>query len=130
MPQVIQRYSDINLAFVIHPIKHDISQLIGSEAVIASIKNLILTNHWERKFHPEIGSGVTALLFNNIGPITSIHIERAIREVLSNFEPRVTISSVVVNVSADNNGFDATITFFVNNITTPLVVNMFLELLR
>ncbi len=115
---------------MVHPIKKDIAKLVDAEAVKASIRNLILTNHFERPFHPEIGSGVTALLFNNINPLTSSHIERAIREVISNFEPRATVLDVSVDVSPDNNGYEATITFSINNVTTPITINVFLELLR
>ena len=40
-------------------------------AVVNSIKNLILTNYYERPFQPEIGSNVRRLLFENVDAILS-----------------------------------------------------------
>ena len=57
-----------------------------------SIRNLLLTNHYDRPFHPEIGSNIPALLFENHGPVTANQLQRAIEEVIQNFEPRARLS--------------------------------------
>jgi phage baseplate assembly protein W len=62
---IARSFSDLDLNFNIHPIKKDINLHKGEMAIINSIKNLVLTNHYERPFRPEIGSNVRRLLFEN-----------------------------------------------------------------
>ena len=47
-----------------------------------SVRNLILTNQFERPFHPEINSSVRDLLFENITPLNAVLLEDRIREVI------------------------------------------------
>ena len=60
--QIVRQYSDLDLNFTIHPVKKDINRNLGERAVINSVKNLILTNHYERPFQPNIGSNIRKLL--------------------------------------------------------------------
>jgi len=128
--QIIPRYSDLDLNFVIHPVKKDINILTSEMAVINSIKNLILTNHYERPFQPEIGSNVRRMLFENMDNITAITIENEIKQTIANFEPRASVSKIYVIADYENNGFKVTLNFFVINRTTPITINFFLERLR
>ena len=63
---VIRIYKDLDMTMAIHPIKKDLNRLIGEYAIINSVKNLLLTGHYERPFQPEIGSNVRRLLFENL----------------------------------------------------------------
>ena len=131
MPQTLQnRYRDLNLSFLANPVKKDISTLADADAVKQSVVNLVLTKNYERPFHPEIGCVVTQLLFENPSPITANNIRRSITDVLTNFEPRVRIQQIAVDVDPDHNGYNATITFYVLNVVTLQTVSMFLERLR
>lgn len=131
MPQNIpQRYSDLNLAFIPNPVKKDIGVLYDFDAVKASVVNLVLTKHYERPFHSEIGSNVTALLFDNITSVTALSIQRAIEDVIKNFEPRCKLQSVTVVENSQEDGYDVTITFYVLNITQLQTISFFLERLR
>ena len=94
------------------------------------MRNLILTNRYERPFHPEIDGGVTRLLFELATPSTKIEIENAIRTVIKNFEPRAEVLDVFVGGDIDKNGFDVTITFRVINHPEPVTIELFLERLR
>ena len=67
--QIVRQYSDLDLNFTIHPVKKDINRNLGERAVINSVKNLILTNHYERPFQPNIGSNIRRLLFENLEPL-------------------------------------------------------------
>jgi phage baseplate assembly protein W len=100
------------------------------EAVKRSVKNLIQTNHYERPFHPEIGSDVRALLFENMTPLTALNLERKVQEVLVNFEPRAKVTSVVAEPNVDANSYHLQISFYVVGIQTPVVVETFLQRLR
>jgi len=128
--QIIPRYSDLDLNFVIHPVKKDINILTSEMAVINSIKNLILTNHYERPFQPQIGSNVRRMLFENMDNITAITIENEIKQTIANFEPRASVSKIFVVADDANNGFKVTLNFFVINRTTPITINFFLERIR
>jgi phage baseplate assembly protein W len=131
VPQTIsQRYSDLNLSFIPNPVKKDIGVLYDFDAVKASIVNLVLTKHYERPFHSEIGSNVTALLFDNITSVTALSIQRAIQDVINNFEPRCKLQSVTVTEHSQEDGYDVTITFYVLNITPIQTISFFLERLR
>lgn len=123
-------YKDLDLDFFRKPGSKDISKKIGEEAVKRSIRNLILTNFYDRPFQPAIGSNVQKLLFENFTEITAILISSAIKEVIANFEPRVIVLGVSVIPSPDNNAFTATITFRVLNRTEPYVLDVFLERIR
>lgn len=123
-------YSDLDLDFNRKPGNKDITKKIGDEAVKRSIRNLILTNFYDRPFQPRIGSNVQKLLFENFSDITAILISNAIKEVIRNFEPRVNVLGVDVIPSPDNNAFTANITFTIRNRTEPFVIDVFLERIR
>ena len=72
---IVRDFKDLDLNFTIHPVKKDINKNIGTMAIVNSIKNLILTNHYEKPFHPEIGSNVRRLLFDNLDTVTASAIE-------------------------------------------------------
>ena len=128
--QVPERYLDIDLNFINHPIKGDISVHKDVKATINSVKNLILTNHYERLFQPEIGSNIRKMLFEPLDDITAIMVEREIREVIKNYEPRVDIHSLVVKASPDYHSLEVTMTFFMINRTEPITIRFLLERIR
>ena len=131
VPQTIRdRYRDLNLSFLPNPVKKDISTLSDTDAVKRAVVNLVLTKNYERPFHTELGCNVTALLFDNITTITAISIQRSIEDVINNFEPRVRLQKVDVNVNPDANGYDVSIYFYINNIREIQSISFFLERLR
>ena len=83
-----QVFKDINLSLARHPITGDIATLSNVEAVKRSVRNLVNTNFYERPFHPEIGSNVRSVLFEPVSPIVATVLERHVRDVIANFEPR------------------------------------------
>ena len=123
-------FKDLDLNFTIHPVKKDINTHKNEYAIANAVKNLILTNHYERPFQPEIGSNIRRLLFENVDPITGAQIEREITETIDNFEPRVQTSKVTVSPDPDNNGFKVELEFFVINNPNPITINFFLERIR
>ena len=73
-------YKDLDLDFQQNTATKDIQKMLDVESVKRSVKNLIQTNHYERPFHPEIGSDVRALLFENMTPLTALNLERKEKE--------------------------------------------------
>tara|TARA_B110000467_G_scaffold17649_1_gene15508 strand:+ start:633 stop:1046 length:414 start_codon:yes stop_codon:yes gene_type:complete len=125
-----RRWSDLDLDFQAHPVTGDIVTKSDVESVKRSIRNLILTNRYERLFQPEIDGGVNDYLFELATPLTISNIQGIIRNTISNFEERVEVIEVNVKDDIDKNGFNVTIVFRVVNTPDPVTVEIFLERLR
>lgn len=123
-------FKDLDLNFTIHPIRKDINKHTQERAVINSIKNLILTNHYERCFRPEIGSNIRRLLFENIDNIVAAQLEREVTETINNFEPRVKIIKLTATASPDENKYSMTLEFYVINNPSPITITFFLDRVR
>ena len=123
-------FKDLDLNFAIHPIRKDINKYSAEYAVINSVKNLILTNHYERPFQPEIGSNIRRFLFENVDSIIAAQIEREVQETINNFEPRVNVSSITAIPAPDESGYKIRLEFFVINNPNPITINFFLERIR
>jgi len=123
-------FSDLNLNFTKNPATKDVARLTDVEAVKRSVRNLVLTNRFERPFHPEIGSSVRELLFENISPLTAVLLKDRIAEVINNFEPRAGLVDVNVNDQPDRNEYVVTISFYVLNSPEPTDVTVYLQRLR
>ena len=116
-------YTDIDLNFTANPSTGDVAVKYDDQAIKQSIKNLVMTQFYERPFHPEIGSQVYGLLFEPMSPILKSMIETAITNTISNHEPRVTLLSVNVALNPDNNSIFISIIFRINNTTTPINID-------
>jgi len=130
IPNTTRTFKDLDLNFNIHPIRKDINLHKNEIAIINSVKNLILTNFYERPFQPEIGSNVRALLFENIDTIIASQLERAIEETILNYEPRVQISNIIAVARPDENRYAVQLEFFVINNPSPITIDFFLERIR
>lgn len=114
-------YKDIALSFERNAATKDVIVKKDVDAVKQSVRNLILTNHYERPFQPEIGSGISNLLFEPLDPITANSITRVIGEVITNFEPRAQLISVDAQPDYNGNSYEVTINFRVINVPGELV---------
>ena len=129
--RVAQKYVDLDLFFGRKSSNSDVQDLTNIKAVKRSVRNLILTNHYEKPFHPEIGSGVRDMLFENMTPVTSHILARKIEDVILNFEPRARLVGVRAEPILDRNTYEVTIEFYVVNQPTELVdLSVMLERLR
>ena len=126
-----RQYTDLDLFFGRKTTSKDINKVTDVQAVKRSIRNLVLTNHYEKPFHPEIGSGVRGMLFEPMTPITAHILTRKIEDVIKNFEPRARLMGVTALPNLDRNEYECTIEFYVVNTPTELVdLTVFLERLR
>jgi phage baseplate assembly protein W len=123
-------YSDLNLDFIKNSATDDISPLKDIEAVKQSVKNLVLTNFFERPFHPEIGGNVTAKLFEPADQFTAIDIRDEIKQVLMKYEPRVDQVQVAVYDNSDENAYIVDIAFNVVFLQIETEVSFNLQRLR
>ena len=130
MARNTRTYHDIDFNFLAHPRTKDVTTRADEEAIKQSIRNLILTRNYERPFRSYLGSQVNQLLFEPMSPLLTTMLERAISDVINNFEPRVILLGVDVAYSPENNAMYVTITFRIKNTTIPVTVNLVLERTR
>ena len=130
MARNTRTFTDLDLNFGKHPVSHDVTVVYDVQAIKGSIRNLILTSNYEKPFHPEIGSPVRSLLFEPETPLLPVLIEKAIRQTLDNFEPRVQVISVTANISPENNSVYVTIEFNIVNSSVVQAVNVILTRTR
>ena len=123
-------YSDLNLNFTKNPATNDVARLTDIEAVKRAVRNLVLTNQFERPFHPEIGTSIRDLLFETITPLNAVLLEDRIREVIVNFEPRADLTGIQVFDEIDNNQYRVIINFRVINSSEGVTITEFLQRLR
>ena len=114
-------YKDLNLNFSTNPVTQDVTTVTDVNAVKRSVRNLLLTNHYDRPFHPEIGSNIQALMFENFGPITGNQLTRTIEELIANYEPRARVETVECYPLPDTNTYDIRIYFYVENLPAELI---------
>ena len=130
-PRNVRTYSDLDLFFSAKGVSKDISKVTDIQAVKRSVRNLVLLNHYEKPFHPEIGSGVRDILFEPMTPITAHVLTRKIEDVIENFEPRAKLIGVRAQPNLDRNEYEVTVEFYVINTPTELVdLTIILERLR
>ena len=123
-------YKDLNLDFQQNSATKDIQRVEDVDAVKRSVRNLISLNHYEKPFHPEIGSNLRGMLFENITPQISHYIGKQIEMLIKNYEPRCKLVEVDNRPNLDRNGYSVSISFYVVNVPNPVQVETFLERLR
>lgn len=123
-------FVDIDLSFIKNPTTGDISLKRGENAVKGAVKNLIMTQHYERLFHSEIGSSVKNLLFENPSPAVSAMLRQEITDVIQNFEPRAEILDVDVQFDPDYHSCEVSITFRIINTLEPIKIEFTLKRVR
>ena len=128
-------YKDISLYFTKNPVTGDVTEVTDVQDIKRSVRNLVLTNRFDRPFHPEIASRVREALFENFTPVTVNLVRNAIVEVLNLYEPRVSVTDVIVAAPEytfmDQNTLPIKIYFTINNAPETLEeVNVVLERIR
>lgn len=123
-------FSDVDLSFEKHPATKDIFAKYDDNAIKNSVKNLILTRHYERPFHSEIGSNVNNMLFEIATPAVTAIARQEIIDVINNFEPRAEIIDVEVRFNTDAYEMFVRIVFRIRNTQRPITVELTLDRTR
>jgi len=112
-------YKDLNLYFTRNPVTSDVSMVTDVQDIKRAVRNIVLLNPGEKPFHPEIGTGVRGVLFENFTPPIMQAMRDRIEAVVRRYEPRVTVQSVSFNdpdfQRMDNNELRCQISFVINN---------------
>lgn len=111
VPKIISK--DFDLSFRRHPSTGKLLVKKGDDSIKQGLKNLILTDRYERPFRPEFGGDVRKRLFDNFASISSLDYGIQIETAIANYEPRAILDPYSVRVSADpdQNRLAITITF-------------------
>jgi phage baseplate assembly protein W len=121
------QFSDLSITLTPHPLTGKPTILKNANAVAGALKNLILTNKFERPYEPLYGSDIYNRLFENFDPIEQINIEQDIRAAIANYEPRVKIDDVTVIASSSSNAVEISIRFYIVNEAQPIGIRLQVE---
>ena len=114
-------YRDFSLFFTRNPVTSDVATVTDIQDIKRAVKNIVLLNPGEKPFHPEIGTGVRAALFQNFTPPLMQALRARIEFVLQKYEPRISVTVVEFgkgNTAAmmDQNELAIRINFVINNV--------------
>ena len=116
----ISRYfKDVSLSFKSHPITNDILTITNVTSINRSLRNLVLTLNGERPFNSLLGTQLSASLFEILDTRITSSIESEIRNVISNFEPRIEINTINVTPDFDQDLYDVLVDYNVIGATIP-----------
>lgn len=113
-------YKDIDLSFGVKT-SGDVYKKQHAAAVKQSVKNLIMTNFYEKPFQPFFGGNISGLLFELANDDASEEIKEVIENAIEFYEPRAKVLEIIVNASPDKNVVTVSIQFQVVN-TEELVI--------
>ena len=119
LERVSQGFKDLSMTFQANPLNADLIGLKNENAIARSVRNIVMTIPGEKPFNENFGSRISGLLFENVDNITATAISDEIRESITNYEPRVSLISVVVNPNFDNNSFDAVVKYNIIGAEAP-----------
>jgi phage baseplate assembly protein W len=120
LERVSTGFKDLSMTFQISPLNSDIISIKNESAIARSIRNLVLTQPGERFFNQGLGSDIGKSLFENIDGISASIIRDQIETTINNYEPRVTLTDVVVQPNYDNGEFNVTVQYRIIGIDVPV----------
>ena len=123
-------YSDLNLSFTKNPATKDVARLFDVQAIKRAVKNIILTNKYERPFNSDFGCNLRGFLFENITEPLLVIIKDRVAMAIEKYEPRVSVEDVVVREDIDKNGLSIMVSFLINGTEAPVSVSTFLQRVR
>jgi phage baseplate assembly protein W len=123
-------FSDLDLAFIAHPMTGNVGRKINRDAVKQSVKSLISTDYFERPFKSDIGCSIRYFLFELFTPPVKQQMERAIREVIRNYEPRASVIEVLVEDRPEFHALSISVAFMILNDPNPVILDVILERVR
>ena len=123
-------WRDLDLSLKIHPIRKDIIPLKDDAAIKNAVKNLLVSNFYERPFQNDLGANLSGLLFEPAGVITEIQIRDNIRNVLDKYEPRIKVNNIAITDLSEKNSYRITVNFLIKEYDTAENVEIVLRRLR
>ena len=117
--QISRAFKDISLSFTRHPVTNDVTVLKNEDAIKRSVVNLCRTRINDRFFNDLLGTSIEDSLFEtNLDDVASF-IEREITVLLSNYEPRIRLTSVIVESLVDSYELQIRIEYEITGLPFP-----------
>jgi len=123
-------WRDLDLSLKIHPIRKDIIPLKDDVAIKNAVRNLLVSNFFDRPFSPELGANLKGLLFEPADYITRIDIKQNVRDVLVKYEQRIELLKVNVLDLSDQNAYRVIVQFRIKEYDTEESVEIVLRRLK
>ena len=123
-------HRDLDLSLKIHPIRKDIIPLKDDAAIKNAVKNLLISNFYERPFQDDLGANLRGLLFEPAGLLTTLNIKDNIKSVIKKYEPRVAITSIKVDNMESDNSYHIAVNFNIKEFDSASGVEIILRRLR
>jgi phage baseplate assembly protein W len=122
-------YKDIDLTFANKP-SGEIFKKEDAAAVKQAVKNLMLTNYFEKPFQPRFGGNLREMLFDLADDDAEEDIEDRIKNAIGVFEPRAQALNVTAVATPERNSIRVTVEFRVINTQETVTVTTVLARLR
>jgi len=122
-------YKDIDLTFA-NKTSGEIFKKEDAAAVKQAVKNLMLTNYFEKPFQPLFGGNLREMLFDLADDDAEEDIEDRIKNAINVFEPRAQALNVIATATPDRNSIRVTVEFRVINTQETVAVTTVLARLR
>lgn len=120
-------YSDVDFIFKPSPFYSqqglcgDIARKYEGDAIKQSVKNIILTNTYERPWKPNMGCNVRELLFEDMNSpiyfLRKYEVESRIENQLIKYESRIKIEDIIIKDHPDGHLVDISITYKLKPVT-------------
>lgn len=123
-------WADLDLSLKLHPIRKDIIPLRDDLAIKNAVKNLVLTNFFERPFQPLLGANLVGLLFEPSSMFVRNAIRNGVTQVLIRNEPRIQLLNIEVKSIDDDNRYDINITYRIKEFDVVDTARVALERIR
>lgn len=122
-------YKDIDLTFAAKP-SGEIFKKTDAAAVKQAVKNLMLTNYFEKPFQPLFGANLRDMLFDLADEESEEDIEDACINAINVFEPRAEALNVKAIANPDRNSIRVIVEFRIINTEETVVISTVLARLR
>ena len=112
-------FKDVSMSFQKNPLTNDLIVQKDANAIAQSVKNLVLTDPGERFFNPDLGTGISQSLFENIDVISASQIQVYVENTIRNYEPRVRLQEVVILPNYNDGLFNVTVKYEIVGVDIP-----------
>jgi len=122
---------DLDINFKPHPVTGDLLVKSNEDSITQSLKTIVKTAYYERKFWPNLGCQIANALFDNYSTsLTEFTVRKSILEAIRWQEPRAKDVEVTVVYNDGNLSLDCEITFTPIKESKRVIARVFLERVR
>ena len=125
------KYSDFRVNLDVHPHTGDLTRFVNEESVKKHLRNLILTDKYERPFLPSFGCNIRSLLFEPLDAQSLRVAEDLIREAIKEHIPYINVVYVsVIEEVTPSNAVRIDLAYHLLNVETIQKATIFLDRVR